>query len=205
MDPGEEQSPVKGVVIISLPPRDDPSMGKTVTFYTFPGDPPQSIYEIPQPELPIHLPPQNPPNPLRFRARIAGPGKRALLGFLGLSVLAFVLLNSFYPDSPFNLRNSDSDDDRDKPDTFVFPLYPKLGFPGNNSTGDIELKLGRFVMKDSSVKIGPYKVNRLASGSKASEVDSSSVVFPVKGNVYPYGYVLILRGCNLIFCKMVIP
>ncbi|KAL8141846.1 hypothetical protein V2J09_014878 [Rumex salicifolius] len=190
MEPAEVQSPVKGVVIISLPPRDDPSMGKTVTFYTISGDSLQQTNEIQQPPLPIHLPPQNPSNPLRIRARITGSRKRGLLGFLGFSLFLFVLLSSFSPQSPFKLRDteSDSDEDRDDTDTFVLPLFPKLGVRGDKSTSDIELKLGRFVLKEiGGVEIGPHRVNRLFSGSKASEIDSSSMAFPVKGNVYPYG------------------
>ncbi|KAL6994873.1 hypothetical protein U1Q18_005010 [Sarracenia purpurea var. burkii] len=192
-----DQSPqLKGFVIITLPPPDNPSLGKTITAFTLsnspppPPEPPRSAPQLPQePPLSFQSPPPPPPNPERqFLVRRALFGRpRILLGLLGVSLLALVFWVSESPNTHFDLRNSNDDQN---PSSFIFPLYPKLGIR-EMSQRDVELKLGRFVRKDSESflaqfdnGIRPKKISELVS--TASKMYSATV-FPVGGNFYPDG------------------
>ncbi|KAL6319494.1 hypothetical protein AAG906_014169 [Vitis piasezkii] len=187
------QSPqLKGVVIITLPPPDNPSLGKTITAFTL-SDPPldrphhtrqqlqrqQHQEEEEEEEEPHQLPSPSPPNPaLQFSVRKLSLGNpRILLGFLGVSLFVFLLWN-FASSSPLvELRRKN--DDRE-PTSFILPLYPKLG---SRSLGDLELKLGKFV--DFHVNdMKPGGINKLATSVSAFD---SSTIFPVRGDVYPNG------------------
>lgn len=191
------QSPqLKGVVIITLPPPDNPSLGKTITAFTL-SDPPldrphhthqqlqrqqhQEEEEEEEEEEPHQLPSPSPPNPaLQFSVRKLSLGNpRILMGFLGVSLFVFLLWN-FASSSPLvELRRKN--DDRE-PTSFILPLYPKLG---SRSLGDLELKLGKFV--DFHVNdMKPGGINKLATSVSAFD---SSTIFPVRGDVYPNGYV----------------
>uniref|UniRef100_A0A803P6M2 Peptidase A1 domain-containing protein n=1 Tax=Cannabis sativa TaxID=3483 RepID=A0A803P6M2_CANSA len=197
-----------GVVIISLPPPDNPSLGKTITAFTLSESPPyqthqdQQIYDH---DHHLHhnlTTPQNPQLQLPFpKFRLFHGFIKKLLFFLGISIFALTLYSHVYPTvlEGFRRSNDDDDDDSDKPQSFIFPLYPKFGMNGKN---DVELKLGRFVdfdkgdvvVGDSFVNgIRTKKVNKLVS--YAAKVDSSTI-FPVRGNVYPDGlyYTYILVG-----------
>ncbi|XP_062116972.1 aspartyl protease APCB1 [Humulus lupulus] len=203
MDLDSDRSPqLTGVVIISLPPPDNPSLGKTITAFTLSESAP---YQTHQEQLYNHdlhqLPTQSPQNPQlqvsfpRFSLFHGVP--RKLLLFLGISIFALALYTHVYPTLVEEFRKSNEDDD-DRPQSFILPLYPKLGRPGKN---DAELKLGRFVDFDQGDVVGAsfgngirtQKVNKLASS--AAKVDSSTI-FPVRGNVDPDGlyYTYILVG-----------
>ncbi|KAM6568382.1 hypothetical protein CsatB_016367 [Cannabis sativa] len=197
-----------GVVIISLPPPDNPSLGKTITAFTLSESPPyqthqdQQIYDH---DHHLHhnlTTPQNPQLQLPFpKFRLFHGFIKKLLFFLGISIFALTLYSHVYPTvlEGFRRSNDDDDDDSDKPQSFIFPLYPKFGMNGKN---DVELKLGRFVdfdkgdvvVGDSFVNgIRTKKVNKLVS--YAAKVDSSTI-FPIRGNVYSDGlyYTYILVG-----------
>lgn len=185
---------LKGVVIISLPPPDNPSLGKTITAFTL-SDSPQPNHQNPQ-EQPhqnhqIHLPIQSPPNPqlqFSFARFTLFPGiPRKLLVFLGISLFAFVLYAFVFPKAIEEFRRSN--DDEEGAGSFILPLYPKLGNRGQN---DAELKLGRFVDFDKADLVVPIgdgirteKMNKLVASRDS--VDSSTIL-PVRGNVYPDGY-----------------
>lgn len=185
---------LKGVVIISLPPPENPSLGKTITAFTFSDSPQphhQNSQEQPHHNHQINLPIQSPQNPrLQFsfsRFRLFPGIPRKLLVFLGISLFAFVLYAFVFPKAIEEFRRSN--DDEEGTNSFILPLYPKLGNRGQN---DAELKLGRFVdfdEKDLVVPIGDgirtQKMNKLVSSRYS--VDSSTI-FPVRGNVYPDGY-----------------
>uniref|UniRef100_A0A5B6Z5Z1 Putative aspartic proteinase Asp1 n=1 Tax=Davidia involucrata TaxID=16924 RepID=A0A5B6Z5Z1_DAVIN len=182
---------LKGVVIITLPPSDNPSLGKTITAFTLsdsPPTPPQQPHQAPQEQL--QLPTRSSPNRERqfsLVSRLFG-SPRTVLGLLGISVVALFLWASVSPETLFELRSS-SDDDR-KPSSFIFPLYPKLG-DREISQRDVELKLGRFVGIDSENVVASLddrmrhkKITKLVS--TASGIDSTTIS-PVKGNIYPDG------------------
>jgi hypothetical protein len=193
MDSDEAPKPIKGVVIISLPPPDNPSLGKTITAFTFSNTPQyQTQTHDQQNHRNIHqdapLPPPNPPSQLSFsisRPFLVTP--RKLLGFLGISLFALVLYSSV---SSQTLRESRGSEDDPRPTSFLFPLYPKWGTP----QVDVKLKLGRLVGIDkgdmvSSIEDGRESHMKLFA-SKA-KVDSTSIL-PVRGNIHPDGYVWIL-------------
>ncbi|OMP10685.1 Peptidase A1 [Corchorus olitorius] len=102
---------------------------------------------------------------------------------------------SSFSDTFVELRNSNNDDNDEKPQSFLFPLHHKLG-------ADSELKLGRFVDVDKQSlvasidpgSVGTKKINKLVA-SNAAAIDSSGTILPVRGNVYPDGlyftYVLV--------------
>uniref|UniRef100_A0A6M2EEH5 Peptidase A1 domain-containing protein n=1 Tax=Populus davidiana TaxID=266767 RepID=A0A6M2EEH5_9ROSI len=201
MKSDDDQSPqLKGVVIISLPPPDNPSLGKTITAFTLTNnDYPQS-HQTPQThqedQLPISPPP--PPSPsqnsqLQFpSSRLFLGTPRRLLSFVFISLFALAIYSSLFTNTFQELKsnNNDDDDDDQKPKSFVFPLYHKLGvreIPLN----DLENHLRRFVYKENLVASvdhlnGPHKISKLASSNAAAAMDSSAI-FPVRGNLHPDG------------------
>ncbi|KAK9996440.1 hypothetical protein SO802_021126 [Lithocarpus litseifolius] len=222
MDSDDEAPPqVRGFVIITLPPPDNPSLGKTITAFTIStsttGTIPQTPTPTPAPtqtqrqRQPHHnnndpqdpLPLQQPesvPNPQVHlpptvgRSFIINP--RKLLAFLGISLLALVLYGSGSSPIVQDLRDSEDDDKDDKPGSFLLPLYRKWRTPQKG----LELKLGSFVDMDKGDlvsliedEVGDPKTNNLLASDK--KVDSSSIL-PVRGNVYPDGlyYTYILVG-----------
>ncbi|KAK8692683.1 hypothetical protein V6N13_070290 [Hibiscus sabdariffa] len=194
MDSDERpQQQVTGVVIITLPPSDNPSYGKTITAFTLTNDHvlPQSLpLPLPDQSLPTTSPPPPPQNPqLGFSfSGLFSDNPRKLLGFLGISLFALLLYTLSFSDTFVELRNSKENDD-EKPQSFIFPLYHKLG------ASDTELKLGRFVevdKKNSMVSIarGPtrtQKINKLVAANVALIDPSATTILPVRGNVYPDG------------------
>ncbi|XWS48311.1 hypothetical protein CRYUN_Cryun13aG0064600 [Craigia yunnanensis] len=198
MDSDERPQQVTGVVIITLPPSDDPSLGKTITTFTLTNDVfPQShltqqreqeqVQNLPTTHV-LTSPPPSPQNPqLGFSfSRPFFDNPRMLLGFLGISLFALLLYCSAFSNTFVELRNSNNDDD-EKPESFIFPLYHKLG-------ADSELKLGRFVDVDkdnlvasiNSGAMGTQMINKLVAAN-AAVIDSSGTILPVRGNVYPDG------------------
>ncbi|XP_022736978.1 aspartyl protease APCB1-like [Durio zibethinus] len=195
MDSDERPQQVTGVVIITLPPSDNPSLGKTITAFTLTNDvfPQSNQTQQREQEQEQHLPttqtitspPQNPQLGFSF-SRLFLDNPRKLLGFLGISLLALLLYSSAFSNTSVELRNSNNDDD-EKPQSFIFPLYHKMG-------ADSELKLGRFVDVDKvnlvasidSGTIGTQKINKLVAAN-AAVINLSGTILPVRGNVYPDG------------------
>ncbi|OMO58826.1 Peptidase A1 [Corchorus capsularis] len=211
MDPDERPQQVTGFVIITLPPSDNPSLGKTITAFTLTNDvfpqsnqtqqrqqeetlPTTTTQVLTSPPPPLSSPPQNPQLGFSF-SNLFFDNPRKLLGFLGISLFALLLYSSSFSDTFVELRNSNNDDNDEKPQSFLFPLYHKLG-------ADSELKLGRFVDVDKQSlvasidpsSVGTKKINKLVA-SNAAAIDSSGTILPVRGNVYPDGlyftYVLV--------------
>ncbi|KAJ9187297.1 hypothetical protein P3X46_002770 [Hevea brasiliensis] len=191
---------IKGVVIISLPPPDNPSLGKTITAFTLTDDdhyplshqthlqqPSQTHrdYQLPVQSSPPPPPPQNPQ--IQYSSsQLFLSTPRKLLGFVCISLFALILYSSVFSSTLQELKASEDDE---KPKSFIFPLYHKFGIR-EISQGDLQHKLVRFVYKESLLTpaddtIGPPKNNKLASLNTAA-VDSSSI-FPVRGNVFPDG------------------
>ncbi|XP_052877493.1 aspartyl protease APCB1 isoform X4 [Gossypium arboreum] len=196
-DDERPQQQVTGVVIITLPPSDNPSFGKTITAFTLTNDVlPQSLTtQEPDQVLPttrvVSSPPPSSQSP-QFGFSFSGffsENPRKLLGFLGVSLFALLLYSSCFSSTFVELRNSNDNDDDNKPESFIFPLYHKLG------AADLELKLGRFVDvvdKENlvvSINGGPMEtkmVNKLVAANSVV-MDSSATILPVRGNVYPDG------------------
>ncbi|CAK7349750.1 unnamed protein product [Dovyalis caffra] len=190
---------LKGVVIISLPPPDNPSLGKTITAFTLTNDDyPQSHQTQTQTQTQTHqedqlpvqpLLPQNPQRQFPL-SRLSLGTPRKLLSFVCISLFAIAIYSSLFTNTFQKLEsdNNDNDDDR-KPTSFVFPLYHKLGIH-EIPLNDLENHLKRFVYKENLVASvddlnGPHKITKLASPNTAA-VDSSTI-FPVRGNLYPDG------------------
>ncbi|KAJ4830538.1 hypothetical protein Tsubulata_032097 [Turnera subulata] len=207
MESDDESHQITGVVIISLPPPDNPSLGKTITAFALTGNdyyPPQphQTGQQTQTHQENHLPIQSPPppqtHPYQFSSsRFFFGNPRKLLSFLCISLLAVISYRSLLSSTLLQeLRNSNDDDDRGVK-SFIFPVYHKFS-TGEISKRDLEHRLQRLVYKEnlaeaSDAVIGPRQINKLSSSSAAS-VESSSI-FPVRGNVYPDGlyftYVLV--------------
>ncbi|KAJ9542348.1 hypothetical protein OSB04_028854 [Centaurea solstitialis] len=155
----EDQSQLKGFVIITLPPPDNPSLGKTITAFT-----------IPNPNPNPNSPPQPPSQPPihsslrhgRIRTLIAHPRRRRISWTLS-GIALFAILTVCFTQSPinrfklatsepnsneFDQDGNDDDDDR-RSNSFVFPLLPKLGSRERSKTRDMEVKLGKFSMLGS--------------------------------------------------------
>ncbi|KAJ4959678.1 hypothetical protein NE237_019588 [Protea cynaroides] len=193
MDPPQ----ITGVVKITLPPADNPSKGKTITVFTISDPPSLPIQQQPQYQQQQQL--QHESRFFTFRRRVLFSGSRIVLGFVGITVLALLLWSSFYSETLLELR--EPQDDREV-NSFLFTLYPKKAAQ-QLFYRDAEVKLGKFVDRDTLLRIGSRlkqrQSNKLLSSSKSSTSTSSvdpSTVFPLVGNIYPDGlyYALVLIG-----------
>ncbi|XP_023000670.1 aspartyl protease APCB1 [Cucurbita maxima] len=205
-----ESDKIKGVVIITLPPPDNPSVGKSITAFTLTDDfsePPRESVAVGQEEqepnsnhltLPPDLPIQTPSNqrsiPLS-RELFAGT-PRKLVVLLSIALVAIYLYSSSFPETLQELRSSEKNDD-DRRTSLLFPLYFQSEL-GDNS--DFQLKLGRTkgLNKDAlsaafNDELGVPKPTKLISSTLKSD---SSAVFPVRGDIYPDGlyYTYIMVG-----------
>ncbi|CAI0449596.1 unnamed protein product [Linum tenue] len=199
----ENQRPprVKGVVIISLPPPENPSAGKTITAFTVTDDDynngdeylqfQQTILQgdNPHQEEQGRMPIQQPPPSLRS-SPIRFPFASL---FLGISLLGLVIYASLFTDTLQELKRSKDDQEQRK--SFLLPLYHKGASAPVLEEGVVNT-IERFVYKENSVAsigamIEPMQVNKLSSSS-AVEVgmrsSSSSPLFPVRGNIFPDGF-----------------
>ncbi|CAK9312175.1 unnamed protein product [Citrullus colocynthis] len=204
-----ESDKIKGVVVITLPPPDNPSLGKSITAFTltddFPEPPRESVavgQEVQetnsnhltlQPNLPKA--PSNQPSIPLSRELFAGT-PRKLVVLLSIALVSIYLYSSNFPETLQELRSSEKNDE-DRRTSLLFPLYfeTELG-----DTSDFQLKLGRTVgvnKDDLGAKfndvLGVSKSSKLISATLKSD---SSAVFPVRGDIYPDGlyYTYIMVG-----------
>lgn len=207
-----QQQRVHGVVIITLPPSNDPSQGKTISAFTL-TDHGHPLEIPPEEELnpsfqpdPLH---QNPQFRLWF-SDLSMSSPRLVLGLLGISLIAIALYGSVFSNSVQMFRVSDErnrDDDNSSRETtsFVFPVYHKLRvreFHERILAEDLGVDNGIFVESMGLDLVNPVKVNDVLSTS-AGSVDSSTTIFPVGGNVYPDGYVCIVFSSLKYECVFV--
>ncbi|CAK8534170.1 unnamed protein product [Lathyrus sativus] len=176
----DDDSPqLKHVVIISLPPSNNPSLGKKITAFTFfnPSSRQQTHQQQPQnndPPIQFQPYPSNPQLQFSLR-RLFRVNPIKLFTFFGVFLFALFLFGSlFSTTTPLGLRGLKNDDGDDESSSFLFPLFRKYGVLGQR---DLKLKLGKIV----DVK----KRNFVAQ--KSASVASSSTVFPISGNVFPDG------------------
>ncbi|KAJ8752760.1 hypothetical protein K2173_007070 [Erythroxylum novogranatense] len=188
---------IKGVVIITLPPPDNPSLGKTITTFTLTDDghplphpeQPHQIHTLEGNHPPIQFPPPQRPssNPLlQFSlSRLLLDNPRGLLAFVSVSLFALFLYSTVFTRSIQELK--DSKDGQD-PQSFIFPLYHKLGIY-EMPQSELQQNL-RFVVKESLVVPTGDVIERSdkvkLTSSKAAALDSSTIL-PVRGNVFPDG------------------
>eukprot|EP01018_Ginkgo_biloba_P038813 Gb_39151 [translate_table: standard] len=180
------QPELKGVVIISLPPPNNPSEGKTVCAAFTVRDPSvQQQQQHHQEDLSFQrrqVPSSNPRRPI-FNGKVVS--FRKVSAFL----LAAALALAIWQWAPNYSEFDRSKEDEGKPAVYI--LHPKYGV---NYHGPVEgnpaLRLGVFVERD--------EVRNRIKDDKASPVSStnSSTIFPIRGNVYPDGlyYVSMLFG-----------
>lgn len=178
-----EGAQLHGVVIITLPPADNPSKGKTITSFfslTQPNPPPPPSLPLPQQHIHIHT---------NFRFRKF----RRAFSFISISILAILLWRSLYSSQTifeFSSAEKENEGNDEENNSFVFPIYPKWGV-GEKHGNDVELKLGKVLHAGNDGVGRKKKITKIGSSSP-----DSSTVFSVKGNVYPYGlyYVSLLVG-----------
>ncbi|KAI3725398.1 hypothetical protein L1987_65186 [Smallanthus sonchifolius] len=175
----EDQPQLKAYVIITLPPADNPSLGKTITAFTLPNPPNQPPQQPLQPPPPSRLPISSD----RTRDTLFARPIWAVLGIAFFALITFCYLQS--SQSLLKLTSLESstevdwnDDDDEKPNSFIFPLYPKLGFGEMWRMRDMEVKLGRFMMFGAKSAVLPVDDGGLPSKVTAS----NSAVLPVNGD-----------------------
>lgn len=187
-----------GIVIITLPPPNNPSLGKTITAFTLSDNQipstTQSVHPPDQNPQPPQPPPPPPPPPRDFNRHqslsvtrsFSYRSQKTILPILCVSLIALYLWRSISQEAFFQLRDDvENGDDHHKNkshDTFLFPLYQKH-YRGNGDLGDVELKLGG--VKGSNEVDGMTRSGKIKqkSVSAASKIDSTGVI-PVGGNIY---------------------
>ncbi|OIT02857.1 PREDICTED: aspartyl protease APCB1 [Nicotiana attenuata] len=199
-DNTNDSPPVKGVVIITLPPLDNPSLGKTITAFTLSDSPPQHQQQQQEPPQQSQSSvPQQDSNTGFFHVSLQRSflfRPRIVLGILGISIIALSFWSSLSQETLFELRDVDRDDHNSSNSSFILPLYPKRGSIWNSRT-DVEFKLGRFVdfKPDIVMELVNDQEKIAKSVSAATKLDSSAN-FPVKGNIHSDGlyYTYMLVG-----------
>ncbi|RWR79591.1 aspartyl protease APCB1 isoform X2 [Cinnamomum micranthum f. kanehirae] len=182
---------VTGFFIITLPPEDNPSKGKTITAFAIsdpPSNTPSSVQEqLQYEEEQIHQQLQHTQSPTSeslhpntttssFNTIFSRPIR--LLSLLGASLLVILLLQSLLSETHFELTQDNPDESKQEVTSLLFDLYPKW------STGylsDVDVKLGKFVRRFHS------GIDRIKRRRKSSASINSTAVAPVGGSVYPDG------------------
>ncbi|CAN8302915.1 unnamed protein product [Cochlearia groenlandica] len=195
----QQQGSSHGVVIITLPPLNDPSQGKTISTFTFTDPTPEQtrIEEDPNPV-------SQRPGLSFFSDLSAASSPRLVLCLLGLSLLAVAFYGSVFPDSVVRIfrvssQERDRDDEYNRRETtsFVFTVYHKFRgreiIPERNLAQVLALEEDSFFVESIDQEIvNAAKVN------DAFSVATTSSIFPVGGNVFPDGlyYTRILVGSH---------
>ncbi|NP_001333817.1 aspartyl protease APCB1-like [Solanum lycopersicum] len=197
MEETKNSPPIQGVVIITLPPPDNPSYGKTITAFTLSDSPThQQQQEQEQEEEP---PQQSQPHNQDVNAGVLHVSLERsfffrptiVFGLLGISLIALSFWSSLTQETLFELRDVEQDH-KSSNSSFILPLYPKRGGAWNSRT-DVEFKLGRFVDFKPDNFMDQEKIAK--SLSAATKLDSSAN-FPVRGNIHSEGlyYTYMLVG-----------
>ncbi|XP_078159483.1 eukaryotic aspartyl protease family protein isoform X2 [Carex rostrata] len=166
----EHNPQLHGVVIISLPPSDDPSKGKTITAFTlsdgdssFTPPPPPTIST---PSAIVRSP--SPPRPSLFSP------EKAIFALLAAVFIAASMYGCLYSELPYQLLSGSVKEEMKKNETksFLLQLYPK--------------QRGRTLREMGDVKLAQEKKAVTVRSDSTGSVNSSTV-FPIQGNVYPDG------------------
>jgi hypothetical protein len=168
----EPNPQLHGVVIISLPPSDDPSKGKTVTAFTL-SDGDSAFTPPPTAPTPSAFSqPLSPPRPSLFSP------KKVILYLLAAVFVAVSIYGCLYSELSYQLLSGSVREEMRKNETksFLLQLYPKQRGRVLRETGDVKLSQDGIEEKmAATVRSDP-------SGS-----ENSSTVLPIQGNVYPDG------------------
>jgi hypothetical protein len=168
------------VVIITLPPSDQPSKGKTITAFTYTDDAP---------------PPPRPPEPVmgypaatqvRRRPRRVLSTRRVAAAALVLGALAVAAYYCFYSDVAvqfLGMEQEEAQKDRNETRSFLLPLHPKA-------------RQGRALREFGDVKLAARRIddgwrkarNKMEVAKAAAAGTNSTALLPIKGNVFPDGY-----------------
>lgn len=198
MEETKDSPPLQGVVIITLPPPDNLSLGKTITAFTLSDSPP---HQHQQRELPHQSQPHNQEEQYSVPHQDPNTGflhvslersfffrLKIVLGLLGISLIALSFWSSLTQETLFELRDVERDRNSSI-SSFILPLYPKRGGTWNSRT-DVEFKLGRFVdFKSDIVMERVMDQEKIVKSVSAATKLDSSVNFPVRGNIHSEGYV----------------
>ncbi|KAF8729566.1 hypothetical protein HU200_017508 [Digitaria exilis] len=174
---GEHQPQLHGVVIITLPPPDQPSKGKTITAFTYSDDP---AAPPPPQGLVMGYPAAAEP---RRRSRRALSARRVAAMVLVLGALAVAAYYCFYSDMAVQFLGVEQEEaQRNETRSFLLPLYPKAG-QGRalREFGDVKLAAKR--VDDGGVKA----TNKMEVRRVAAAGTNSTALLPIKGNVFPDG------------------
>ncbi|CAF1929787.1 hypothetical protein Bca4012_072645 [Brassica carinata] len=197
MEPQVDDQRAHAVVIITLPPSDDPSQGKTISAFTLTDHhyPPETHPEDhPNPNFqpgPLH---QN-PDPGLWLSDLSTGSPRLVLSLIAISLLAIAFYASVFPNTVqmfrvYDERDRDDEANRRETSSFVFPVYHKLGaraIPDRKLAEVVDVvKSGILVESIDQELVNPVKVNDAFSAIAAS-FDSSTTILPVGGDVYPNG------------------
>jgi len=165
------------VVIITLPPPDQPSKGKTITAFTYSDGP----GALPPPHEPAMGYPVAPGG--RRRSRRALSPRRVAAMALVLGALAVAAYYCFYSDVTvqfLGMEQEEAHKERNETRSFLLKLYPKA-------------RQGRALREFGDVKLASKRVDdggrKAAKVGKAATVGSNNTaLLPIKGNVFPDGY-----------------
>uniref|UniRef100_A0ACD5Z6T6 Uncharacterized protein n=1 Tax=Avena sativa TaxID=4498 RepID=A0ACD5Z6T6_AVESA len=179
--PPTEQPQLHGVVIITLPPPDQPSKGKTITAFTYTDDPPSSLTPPPH-----RGPAMAPAYADARRSRRAVSPRRAAAMLLVLGALALAAYYCFYSDVAvqfLGMEEEEAQKERNETKSFLLPLYPKA-------------RQGRALREFGDIKLAAKRVDDGGGGKVTKKLEvkgatsagtNSTVLLPIKGNVFPDG------------------
>ncbi|CAD6249619.1 unnamed protein product [Miscanthus lutarioriparius] len=173
---GEQQQPqLHGVVIITLPPSDQPSKGKTITAFTYTDDapPPEPVMGYPA------------ATGVRRRPRRVLSTRRVAAAALVLGALAVAAYYCFYSDVAvqfLGMEQEEAQKERNETRSFLLPLFPKA-------------RQGRALREFGDVKLAARRVddggrkarNKMEVAKAAAAGTNSTALLPIKGNVFPDG------------------
>ncbi|MFS8019848.1 putative nepenthesin [Helianthus anomalus] len=179
-DDNEDHPQLTSIVIITLPPADNPSLGKTITAFTL-SNPPN------HPQPPPPPPSLRPIQSTRTRETLFAHPILTLVGIFLVGLLTFCSLQpsqsvvSLGGSSTSEVEENDEEDK--KVNGFVFPLYPKLGYGEMFKMRDMEVKLGKFLMFGGKSAVLPVVDDGgLMAGKVAAAAAGNSAVLPVNGD-----------------------
>ncbi|KAK9062904.1 hypothetical protein SSX86_020094 [Deinandra increscens subsp. villosa] len=162
----------KTFVIITLPPPDNPSLGKIITAFTLSNNTPTPSHPTTTRRETTH--PIRNWTPLLLPLSIIA-ALFALLAFSSLLQSPQTLLKLLPTSQLHQNHHDDNDDDQKPPNSFIFPLYPKLGFREISRMRDIEVKLGKFLMFGGKSTVLPLDEGKVTAST-------SSVVSSIDGD-----------------------
>jgi hypothetical protein len=159
------------VVIITLPPPDQPSKGKTITAFTYTDDPDPPRPPPPPPEPVMGYPEVT---GVRRSRRVLSAWRMGAMALL-LGAVAVATYYCFYSDVAVQFLGMEQEEARrNETRSFLLPLYPKA-------------RQGRTLREFGDIKLAARKAKNKMEVKKAAT--NSTALLPIKGNVFPDGCV----------------